>query len=134
MGGGAAMRKRQAVQAAVLLPCLALAADEEDPFTWLEEVRGERALEWVKQRSAATVKELEAVPEFKPVFRKTLEILDSKEKIPSPELLGETVYNFWKDDRHERGLWRRTSLESYRAEQPSWETIIDVDALAKAEW
>src|SRR5439155_2874306 len=63
----------------------------------------------------------------------TLEILDSKEKIPTPQLLGDTVYNFWKDDAHERGLWRRTTLASYRAAAPEWETVLDLDALGKAE-
>jgi prolyl oligopeptidase len=76
---------------------------------------------------------LEARPEYKQIYARTLEILDSKEKIPTPELLGETVYNFWRDDAHERGIWRRTSLASYRAAAPTWETVLDVDALAKAE-
>ncbi len=74
-----------------------------------------------------------ARPEYKPIYARTLEILDSKEKIPTPELLGETVYNFWKDDAHERGIWRRTTLASYRAAAPQWETVLDVDALAKAD-
>src|SRR5262249_44831624 len=75
----------------------------------------------------------EARPEYKPIYERTLEILDSKEKIPEPELLGETVYNFWKDDVHERGIWRRTTIASYRTATPEWETVLDVDALAKAE-
>ena len=50
-----------------------------------------------------------------------------------PELLGETIYNFWKDDVHERGIWRRTTLASYRTASPQWETVLDVDALAKAD-
>lgn len=115
-----------------LAPSL-LAADEADPFQWLEEVLGERALAWVRERNADSVKELEAVPEYRPSFERTLEILDSKEKIPAPQLLGTTVYNFWKDERHERGIWRRATLDSYRTPQPSWETVLDVDALAKAE-
>ena len=32
-----------------------------------------------------------------------------------------------------RGLWRRTTLESFRLEQPAWEILLDVDALAAAE-
>lgn len=105
----------------------------EDPFQWLEDVQGEKALAWVQEHNAKTIAVLEARPEYKPIYARTLEILDSKEKIPTPELLGETVYNFWKDDAHERGIWRRTTLASYRKAAPQWETVLDVDALAKAD-
>jgi len=118
---------------ALLLSGWAAAQSPDDPFQWLEEIQGEKALAWVRQQNARTTSVLQARPEYKPVFAQTLQILDSKEKIPSPELLGETVYNFWKDDTHERGIWRRTSLASYRTSPPEWETVLDVDALAKAE-
>ena len=95
--------------------------------------QGEKALAWVKQQNAKALAVLEARPEYKPIYARTLEILDSKEKIPTPELLGDFVYNFWKDDVHERGIWRRTTLASYRSADPKWETVLDVDALAKAE-
>jgi prolyl oligopeptidase len=128
---------RRAVAAAAVLflswAASAAAQPADDPFSWLEEVQGEKALAWVKQQNAKTTAVLEARPEYKPVFARTLEILDSKEKIPFPSLRGETVYNFWKDDAHERGIWRRTSLASYRTATPEWETVLDVDALAKAE-
>jgi prolyl oligopeptidase len=106
---------------------------DDDPFQWLEDVNGEKALAWVKQQNAKALAVLEARPEYKPIYARTLEILDSKEKIPTPELLGDFVYNFWKDDVHERGIWRRTTLASYRSANPKWETVLDVDALAKAE-
>jgi len=111
----------------------AVAQGGTDPFQWLEDVQGEKALAWAKQHNAKSTALLEARPEYKPVYARTLEILDSKEKIPTPELLGETVYNFWRDDAHERGIWRRTSLASYRTPAPVWETVLDVDALAKAD-
>ena len=106
---------------------------DDDPFQWLEDVQGEKALAWVKQQNAKTTALLEARPEYKPIYRRTLEILDSKDKIPTPMLLGDAVYNFWKDDAHERGIWRRTTLASYRLPAPQWETLLDVDALAKAD-
>ncbi len=124
---------RGVVAVAVVLGGAMAASAADDPFAWLEEVQGEKALAWVKQHNAKTTALLEARPEYKPIFDRTLEILDSKEKIPSPELRGETVYNFWRDDAHERGIWRRTSLASYRTASPQWETVLDVDALAKAE-
>ena len=125
--------RRLAAAAILVLSGTAAAGSGDDPFQWLEEIQGEKALAWVKQQNAKSTAVLEARPEYKPVFARTLEILDSKEKIPSPRLLGETVYNFWKDDTHERGIWRRTSLASYRTAAPQWETVLDVDALAKAE-
>ena len=97
----------------------AAAQSGDDPFQWLEDVQGEKALAWAREHNAKSTALLEARPEYKPIYARTLEILDSKEKIPSPELLGETVYNFWKDDAHERGIWRRTSLASYRTAAPA---------------
>jgi prolyl oligopeptidase len=116
-----------------LLGYPALAVDEVDPFAWLEEVEGTRALAWAREQSDRATGELEARPEFRPIYDRTLAILDSKDKIPTPELMGTMVYNFWKDAQHERGIWRRASLESYRTASPAWETVLDVDALAKAE-
>ncbi|MFI5181275.1 MAG: prolyl oligopeptidase family protein [Thermoanaerobaculia bacterium] len=124
---------RGAVAAAMVLAGTMEAGGVDDPFAWLEEVQGEKALAWVKDQNAKTTAVLEARPEYQPTFKRTLEILDSKEKIPTPNLLGDTVYNFWRDDVHERGIWRRTSLASYRTPSPAWETVLDVDALAKAE-
>ncbi len=112
---------------------LGAASSDDDPFQWLEDVQGEKALAWVKQQNAKSTAVLEARPEYKPIYKRTLEILDSKEKIPTPKLLGDTVYNFWKDDAHERGIWRRTTLPSYRSAATQWETVLDVDALAKAD-
>jgi prolyl oligopeptidase len=122
-----------AALAAAGLAAMGAAPGGGDDFQWLEDVQGEKALAWAKEHNAKSTAVLEARREYKPVYKRTLEILDSKEKIPTPELLGETVYNFWKDDAHERGIWRRTTLASYRTPAPQWETVLDVDALAKAE-
>jgi prolyl oligopeptidase len=127
------MRRYGLLLATALIPCLSLAMEEPDPFAWLEDVEGEKALAWAKEQNAKTLPELTSRPEYKAVYAKALSILDSKDKIPVPALYGTTVYNFWKDEKHERGIWRRTTLDSYRTASPAWETVIDVDALAKAE-
>jgi prolyl oligopeptidase len=115
------------------LAALGAAAGGDEQYQWLEEVQGEKALTWAKEHNAKTTKLLEARPEYEPIYKRTLEILDSKDKIPMPSIRGDKIYNFWRDDAHERGIWRRTTLASYRTPNPDWETVLDVDALAKAE-
>jgi len=116
-----------------LVATFAAAADIEDPFMWLEEVEGERALAWVKEQNAKTTAAFEARPEYKQIYDRTLAILDSAERIPFPSLYGRIVYNFWQDEKNQRGVWRRTTLESYRSPAPRWETVLDIDALMAAE-
>ena len=95
----------------LLLPAAAL-AQEPDPYLWLEEVDGAKAIAWVKEQNAKSQKELQAAPEYKSIFAKSLEIYDSEDRIPSPDLEGRFVYNFWQDKTHERGIWRRTPIAS----------------------
>lgn len=104
-----------------------------DPYAWLEDVEGQKPLDWVKAQNAKTEAEIAATPAFKKLEADILAILDSDAKIPGVEKIGEYYYNFWKDKRHERGLWRRTTLDEYRKPQPQWETVLDLDALNKAE-
>lgn len=107
--------------------------DPADPYLWLEDVTGERALDWVKQQNAQSTRELEAQPGFEPLRQRLLSILDSRDKIPYVSKHGAWYYNFWRDDQHVRGLWRRTTLEEFKKASPSWETVLDLDALAKEE-
>jgi prolyl oligopeptidase len=117
----------------LLVAAVCVAADEVDPYLWLEEVEGTKALEWVKQRSKTDTAELEAVPQFAPLHEKLLQIYNSKDRIPMPEVHGPWVYNFWQDADHVRGIWRRTTRDQYVTEAPNWETVIDLDQLAKDE-
>jgi prolyl oligopeptidase len=104
-----------------------------DPYLWLEDVTGDKALGWAKQQNARTDAELAAGPEFAKLQSDIRAILDSDAKIPDVEKIGDHYYNFWKDAQHERGLWRRTTLDEYRKPDPQWETVIDLDALNQAE-
>ena len=117
----------------LLLPAAAALGADEDPYLWLEEVDGEKALAWVTERSAADQAELEAVPEFAPIHEKLQEIFTSNDRIPYPSVQGDYLYNFWQDAEHVRGIWRRTTLASYLSDATEWETVIDVDALAEAD-
>ncbi|MFV2073776.1 MAG: prolyl oligopeptidase family protein [Thermoanaerobaculales bacterium] len=127
---------RHSVLAAILVSLMSATlavAGDEDPYLWLEEVEGEKALTWVEARSAADTTELEAVPEFAPIHEKLIEIYNSRDRIPSPSIRGAWIYNFWRDKEHVRGLWRRTFLDEYVQASPTWETVLDIDALAEAE-
>jgi prolyl oligopeptidase len=104
-----------------------------DPHQWLEDVEGQRALDWVRARNAESVAALAQDPGFAQTRDYVRAILDSDAKIPTVEKLGEHYYNFWKDKQHAAGLWRRTTPAEYRKANPAWETVIDLDALNAAE-
>jgi prolyl oligopeptidase len=105
----------------------------DDPYLWLEDVQGDRALAWVRERNAESRRQLQGHPRFEAMRDTFRAILDSKEKIPYVSRRGDHLYNFWRDASNPRGLWRRTTLAEYRKSSPAWETVIDLDALAKAE-
>lgn len=107
--------------------------EKEDPYLWLEDVTGEKALNWVKERNAKTQSHFDANPDFTKLKDDLLEILNSKERIPFVQKYGDHYYNFWRDEKNERGVWRRTSLEEYRKASPKWEVVLDLDAVATAE-
>jgi prolyl oligopeptidase len=90
------------------------AQEQEDPYLWLEEIEGEKALDWVRQQNTASLSKLAESEEFKTIQSQLLNILDSEEKIPYVSKIGEFYYNFWRDEKHPRGVWRRTTMEEYR--------------------
>jgi len=112
---------------------LATAAPTEDPYIWLEDVNGAKAMAWVEAHNAATTTALEADKRYPVLLAETLEIAGAKDRIPSPEFLHGAIYNFWQDPDHLRGIWRRTTLADYRTAAPNWTTVLDIDALGKAE-
>ncbi|MEU6646794.1 prolyl oligopeptidase family serine peptidase [Saccharomonospora sp. NPDC046836] len=106
---------------------------DEDPYLWLEDVTGERALDWVHAHNAETAANLTGGHRFEQLRAELREVLDADDRIPYVRRRGEYLYNFWRDSAHPRGVWRRTTLESYRSAAPDWQVLIDVDALAEAE-
>jgi prolyl oligopeptidase len=108
-------------------------AAREDPFVWLEQVDGERAMAWVRAEDAKTAAILEQDPRYPGLFKEALEIAEAKDRIPEPRLIGGQILNRWQDADHVRGIWRRTSLADYQKSAPAWTTILDLDALAVAE-
>ena len=123
-----------AVVLALSLPGSAVVAQQtEDKYLWLEDVTGEKSLAWARERNAATTKVLAETDAFRALDARLLAILDSDARIPFVQKLGPWYYNFWRDAKNPRGLWRRTSLDEYRKEHPQWEVVIDLDALGAAE-
>ena len=108
-------------------------ADGEDPYIWMEEVEGEEALAWVRGQNERSLAVLEAHPSYEGYLEAATDLATSDERIPYIRLRDGMAYNFWQDETNVRGLWRRTSMDSYRSEDPDWETVLDFDALAEAE-
>ncbi|MFO1453902.1 MAG: prolyl oligopeptidase family serine peptidase [Lysobacterales bacterium] len=125
---------------AVLLAGLAIAGGaaaqtppQDDPYAWLEDVSGAKSLDWVRARNAKAEADIAGSASFKTLEAQIRASLDSTAKIPGVEKIGAYYYNFWKDAQHQRGLWRRTTLDEYRKPEPAWETVLDLDALNAAE-
>ncbi|MFE4305880.1 prolyl oligopeptidase family protein [Streptomyces sp. NPDC056517] len=107
--------------------------NHDDPYLWLEDVSGEAALAWVAERNAETAGAVTEGDAFGALKTRLREVLDASDRIPYTVRRGEHLYNFWRDANHLRGVWRRTTLEQYRQDDPEWEVLLDVDALADAE-
>jgi prolyl oligopeptidase len=104
-----------------------------DPYIWLEDANGARAMDWVKAENTKTTGVLEKDPHFAGLYADALTIAQAKDRIPGPELVGDQVYNFWRDQTHVRGIWRKTSKADYANADPHWTTVLDLDALSTAE-
>jgi prolyl oligopeptidase len=107
--------------------------DATDPFLWLEDVHGARAMEWVEAQNAKTTAVLESDPRFKTLFSEAKALAETKDRIPTPQIIDGNVYNFWQDQQHAHGIWRRVTLQDYQSPAPAWVTVLDLDALSKAE-
>ncbi|MFI5208910.1 MAG: prolyl oligopeptidase family protein [Gemmatimonadales bacterium] len=104
-----------------------------DPYLWLEELNGPRALAWVKEQNARTLAVLQADSHFAGFYAQALKLGEAEDRIPYPRIIDGHIYNFWQDSSHVRGIWRTTSLDDYARAHPAWTTVLDLDALAAAE-
>ena len=108
-------------------------AQDQDPYIWLEDVEGERALEWVGQRNKHSLGILEADERFSSLMENALRDYNADDKIAYGQLLGGSVHNFWQDEKNVRGIWRRASLRSYKSGTPRWINLMDLDKVALDE-
>ena len=105
-------------------------AAADDPYLWLEEIDSAQVRAWVEARNAETMSAL-CDAQFEEDRAAVLDIFNAADRIPWIQQRGQFVYNFWQDAEHRKGLWRRTTLASYRSENPDWETMLDIDLLAR---
>ena len=125
---------RYVLPLAALLPVAALAQDViSDPYIWLEQKDSPRAMAWVEQHNQRAIKVLGGDPLYKGFYDQALKIATAEDRIPMPAFRNGGIFNFWQDSAHLRGLWRRTTLADYRTGEPHCKTVLDIDALGKAE-
>jgi prolyl oligopeptidase len=106
---------------------------QQDKYLWLEEVDGKAALEFAEAQNKITFDKLSKEKDYQSIYDKSLEILNSTDKIATPSIQGQYVYNFWRDKDHVRGIWRRCLLSNYTSNKLDWETLIDIDEMSKKD-
>jgi prolyl oligopeptidase len=109
------------------------APEGADPYLWLEDVRGEKSMEWVRAQNARSTAILRADPQYQSDYDAILKVMDAADRIPYGDLDHQYVFNFWQDAQHLKGVWRRTSIADYAQPAPAWEVLLDLDRLAAEE-
>jgi prolyl oligopeptidase len=114
--------------AAMTLAAPACAVTDDDPYLWLSDIHGAKAVQWATQQTARSDAALKGDSLYAPIRGEILKSLDLEDRLPLGEIEHGQVYNFWQDKAHVRGVWRRTPVADYRTANPHWETLLDVDA------
>lgn len=105
----------------------------QDPYIWLEEVEGEKALDFARAENKKTLAHFRQAPQFKSIEQDIRKIILAKDRPPALSLVNGELYNFWQDETHVRGIWRKTTVEKMKSDHPDWDVILDLDKLAKDE-
>lgn len=108
-------------------------SDQDDPYLWLEAIDSEQSMAWVKQQNKITLASFASNKAFKAMQDEFQEVLDNAQRIPQVTRRGSWFYNLWQDGKNPRGVWRRTSLESFKSKEPVWEVLLDLDELGRSE-
>ena len=104
-----------------------------DPYLWLEEVEGKKSLAWVEEQNEETFTRYTESNAFKEKYERIKKELNDDDRIPSAYYQNGEMYNFWRDEKNVRGVWRKTSFKSYLKDEPIWENMLDIDQLANDE-
>ncbi len=108
-------------------------AGASDPYLWLEDIHGDKAMQWVKAQNARSTAVLQSDPDYQKDYDAILKVLDATDRIPYGDLEHQYVFNFWQDAGHPKGIWRRTTIPDYANPSPTWDTLLDLDKLAQDE-
>ncbi len=108
-------------------------SDTNDPYIWLEDIEGEKSLEWVRAQNKLSEQAIANQPIFESLRDRYLEVFNDKDKIAYPTIVGDYVYNLWQDEKNERGVWRRMPKVDYIANKQDWEVVLDLDELSEKE-
>jgi prolyl oligopeptidase len=107
--------------------------ESQDPYLWLEEVESPKALDFAKAENKRSLDHFKSNPLFNSIESDIRKIFLAKDRVPAVGLKNGELLNYWQDDKNVRGVWRKTTLQSYKTATPKWEVILDIDALAKSE-
>ena len=80
-----------------------IAAPDDDPYLWLEEIEGDRALEFVAQQNRLMLQKF-GDGGFAADRDMLAAIYDRPDNIPYVTRRGGFLYNIWKDADNPRGL------------------------------
>ena len=106
---------------------------QDDPYLWLEDVKGDKSMEFVNAQNKITLDKLMKEPDYQKIYAKSLEIYNSEDKIAFPVIYSDYVYNFWQDKYHVRGIWRRSPTQDCISGNPKWEILLDIDEMSAKE-
>ena len=106
---------------------------ENDPYLWLEGVDDEKALDWVRAENASSAERLKSSPLFEELYAQAKTTLNSSSRIPNVYQEEGWLYNFWRDEKNPRGIFRRTTLDEFARDKPAWEVVFNIDELSKKE-
>ena len=67
-------------------------ADTTDPYIWLEEMHGARAMAWVNAENAKTMAVLEKDPRWEGIYQAALAMAQAKDRLPYVSYIGGELY------------------------------------------
>ena len=113
-----------------------LVDSKSDSYQWLEATYGDqdrRLSAWVDHESQKTLTTLSGKTQFQPFFDTAFKELNDSSKLPWVQIAGPVIRNVWKDESSLRGLWRQMPYEDFVKGLDSWQVLLDIDSLARAE-
>ena len=117
-----------------LRPSAQQAASTDDPYIWLEDVSGQRAMDWVNSHNAKTQAVLEADPRYQQFYDEALAIAQAKDRIPYGTFSAARSTISGRTPTMSAASGGSTSARRLRDPAArSGTTVLDLDALAKAE-